>query len=350
MTQKDITVDAGKLLDLTVRALQKVGVPHEDARITADMLVTTDLRGIESHGVAHLAQFYVGAIRSGRINPTPNTRIVRETPSTAVMDGDRGLGFVVGHRAMNEAMRKADATGAGFVAVRNSTHSGAGFYYAMMALPRDMVGISMTTGGPVVIPPGGTKRTYGANVISVAAPAGEGAPFVLDMATSTVAVGKLEIAARRALPIPVGWALDSEARPTKDPTTFFSGGGLLPLGGTPEQGSYKGFGLALAVDVFCGLLSASGASPLLKGSFSQFYGALRIDAFLPAAEFKALMDSTIRALKAAPRAEGAGELRIAGEIEHDLERERRASGLPLHPAVVQSLRDMSRELEIDCDL
>jgi len=350
MTQNDITIDASKLLDLTARALRTVGVPDEDARITADMLVTTDLRGIESHGVAHLAQFYVGAIRRGHINPTPNTRIVQESPATAVMDGDRGLGFVVGHRAMSEAMRRAEATGVGLVAVRNSTHSGSGFYYAMMALPRDMVGISMTTGGPVVIPPGGTKRTYGANVISVAAPAGEGAPFVLDMATSAVAAGKLEIAARRGLPIPEGWALDSEARPTKDPRTFFTGGGLLPLGGTPEQGAYKGFGLALAVDVFCGLLSGSGASLLLRDSFSQFYGALRIDAFLPVAEFKALMDSAVRALKAAPRAEGAGELRIAGELERDLERERRASGLPLHPAVVQSLRDMSSELEIECDL
>lgn len=350
MTQQDIIVDATKLLDLTVRALQKVGVPEDDARITADMLVTADLRGIESHGVAHLAAFYVAPVRDGRINSNPNTRIISESPSTAVMDGDRGLGFVVGYRAMKQAMRRTEVTGAGFVAVRNSTHSGAGFYYAMMALARDMIGISMTTGGPIVIPPGGSKRTYGANVISVAAPRGEGPPFVLDMATSIVAGGKLEIAARRGLPIPEGWALDADGRPTADPSAFFAGGGILPLGGTPEYGSYKGFALALVVDILCGLLSGSGASLLLKGGFSQFYGALRIDAFLPVPEFKAHMDAMVRALKADPRAEGAGELRIAGEIEDELERKRRAEGIPLHPAVLQSLRDMTREIEVDCDL
>jgi LDH2 family malate/lactate/ureidoglycolate dehydrogenase len=350
MTEQDIIVDAAKLLNLTARALQKVGVPEVDARITADMLVTTDLRGIESHGVAHLAAFYVRPIRDGHINPTPKTRLTSESPSTAVMDADRGLGFVVGHRAMNEAIRRAESTGAGFVAVPNSTHSGAGSYYAMMAAARDMVGIAMTTGGNIVIPPGGSKRAYGSNVIAVAAPRGDGPPFVLDMATSVVAAGKAEIAARRGTSVPEGWILDAEGRPSTDPRAFFTGGGILPLGGDLEHGSYKGFGLALVVDILCGLLSGAGASVVQKGTFSQFYGALRIDAFLPAAQFKALLEAMEQALKAAPRAEGAGELRIAGEIEGELERRRRAEGIPLHPAVVQSLRDMAKELEIDYGL
>jgi LDH2 family malate/lactate/ureidoglycolate dehydrogenase len=350
MTQQDIIVDATKLQDFAARALQKVGVPEEDARITADMLVTTDLRGIESHGVAHLAQFYVGGIRGGHINPTPSTRFISESLSTAVMDADRGLGFVVGHRAMNEAIRRAESTGAGFVAVPNSTHSGAGSCYAMMAAARDMVGIAMTTGGNIVIPPGGSKRTYGANVLAVAAPRGDGPPFVLDMATCVVAAGKLEIAARRGQSVPEGWILDPDGRPATDPRAYFAGGGILPLGGTPERGAYKGFGLALVVDILCGLLSGSGASPLLKGSFSQFYGALRIDAFLPVAGFKTLMEAMVQTLKAAPRAEGAGGLGIAGEIEGELERQRRAEGIPLHPAVVQSLRNMAHDLEIEYDL
>jgi len=170
------------------------------------------------------------------------------------------------------------------------------------------------------------------------------------MATSAVAAGKFEIAARRGMSVPEGWGLDSEGRPTTDATAFFRGGGLLPLGGTPEQGAYKGFGLALVVDIMCGLLSGFGASIQRKDGFSHFCAAARVDAFLPVAEFKTMMDDMVRALKAAPRAEGAGELRIAGEVEERLERERRASGVPLHPAVLASLRSMCEELEIECEL
>ena len=350
MVQQDVVVRTKALLDLTAKALREVGVPEEDAAATADMLVAADLRGVESHGVAHLKGFYVDGIRNGRINPRPNITVVSETPATARLDGDRGLGFVVGHRAMNEAMRRAEEVGVGLVSVGNSTHCGAGFYYAMMALARDMIGIFMTTGGNVVIPPGGVRRAYGANVISVAAPAGEESPFVLDMATSAVAAGKLEIAARRGTSVPEGWGLDSEGRPTGDAVSFFKGGGLLPLGGTPEMGAYKGFGLALVVDIMCGLLSGFGASIQRSEGFSHFCGAIRVDAFLPVDEFKELMDGTVRALKAAPRAEGAGELRIAGEVERRLERERRAAGVPLHPAVLASLRSMCEELQIECEL
>ncbi len=350
MAEEDIIVRADALLDLTAKALRAVGVPDGDAAITADMLVATDLRGVESHGVAHLKGFYVDAIRRGDINPRPNITILSETPAAARMDGDRGLGFVVGHRAMNEAMRRAGETGVGLVSAGNSTHCGAGFYYARMALARDMIGIFMTTGGNVVIPPGGARRAYGANVISVAAPAGEEAPFVLDMATSAVAAGKFEIAARRGMPVPEGWGLDSEGRATTDALSFFRGGGLLPLGGTPELGAYKGFGLALVVDIMCGLLSGFGASIQRSDGFSHFCGAVRVDAFLPLDQFKTQMDGMVRALKAAPRAEGAGELRIAGEVEQRLEEERRASGVPLHPTILASLRSMCEELRIECEL
>jgi L-2-hydroxycarboxylate dehydrogenase (NAD+) len=350
MAQEDVLVSADALLDLTARALRKVGVPAEDAAVTADILVATDLWGVESHGVAHLKDFYVGAIGRGEINPRPNITIVSETLATARMDGDSGLGFVVGHRAMGEAMRRAEQVGAGLVSVGNSTHCGAGFYYARMALARDMIGLFMTTGGNVVIPPGGARRAYGANVISVAAPAGDAAPFVLDMATSAVAAGKFEIALRRGMSVPEGWGLDADGHATTDALSFFKGGGLLPLGGTPEQGAYKGFGLALVVDIMCGLLSGFGASIRRQKGFSHFCAAARVEAFLPVDEFKRSMDEMVRALKAAPRAEGADELRIAGERERRLAEERRASGVPLHPAVVASLRSMCEELEIEYGL
>src|SRR3972149_5501047 len=252
----------------TRAALQAVGVPENGARTTAEILIATDLRGIESHGVAHLADFYVAGIRRGHINPRPEIKIVSESPATAVLDGDSGLGFVVGHYAVAEAMRRARQMGVGVAAVRNSSHYGAGFSYALMAVPHDMVGISLTTGGNLVIPPGGVKPAYGVNVISVAAPTGRsGFPYVLDMATSVVAVGKLEIAARRGLPIPEGWARATGAPLTPAPPRFSAGGALLPLGGTPLFGAYKGFGLALAVDVLSGALSGSGGRAGLRGPF-----------------------------------------------------------------------------------
>ena len=346
---QDILVSAEKLRQLAVRAFLKVGVPEDDARIAAGMLVHTDLRGIESHGVAHLASFYVGGIRRGQINPRPDIGIVRESAATAVIDGDRGLGFVVAHRAMSEAMRRAEATGAGFVSVRNSTHCGAAFNYAVMALDREMVGIAITTGGPVMVPPGGAGRAIGVNVISVAAPSG-GVPFVLDMATSVVAVGKLEIAARRGQPIPEGWAVDSDGNPATGPAGFFRGGAMLPLGGTPDMGSYKGFGLAIAIDILCGILSGSGFSGGLEGTFSHAFAALRVDSFIPIEEFKALMDAMAARIKATPRLPGVDQIRLAGEVEHELEQRRRAEGIPLHPQVIDWLRTMCRELDIEFDI
>jgi L-2-hydroxycarboxylate dehydrogenase (NAD+) len=195
MTASNSTVEVGKLTSFTTRALQKVGVPEEDARITAGILVATDLRGIDSHGVGHLGM-YIRGLKDGRTNPKPETKIFSQAPATAIMDGDRGLGFVVGYRGMTEAMRRAEATGAGFVTVRNSTHFGAGGNYAMMALPRNMIGISMTQGGKGMVAPGSTGRGLTINVISVAVPAMGEAPFVLDMATTVVAAGKVEIARR----------------------------------------------------------------------------------------------------------------------------------------------------------
>lgn len=346
-----LIVPPEKLMDLTVRILGTLGVPAEHARITAEVLVASDLRGVESHGVAHLEPFYVRGIREGRINPQPQIRLVSRGPAVAVIDRDQGLGFVVGHHAMTEAMERAEKSGAGLVAVRNSTHFGPAFYYAMMAPPRGMIGISLTTGGNITVPPGGARRTYGANALSVAAPAGDGAPFVLDMSTSIVAGGKIELAARDRRRIPRGWALDRDGHPTREPDDYLAGGGILPLGGTPKFGAYKGFGLALAVDILCGLLSGSGASVhLARLQASHFFGALRIEAFLPLAEFSALMGQMVETLKAAPRAPGAGPLRIAGEVEHALEEERRAAGIPLHPEVVDSLQTLCQELGVTDDL
>ncbi len=346
-----------KLRAFSARALAKVGVTREDAEITAKILVDTDLRGIESHGVAHLAPFYIRRIRDGLINVKPNIKISSRSKATAVMDGDRALGFVVGYRAMLEAISRAEATGAGFVAVRNSTHYGAGSSYALMALAHGMVGISLSTGGRDAMVPGSQGKAMGINVISVAIPSHEEAPFVLDMATTVVAAGKVEIALRKGLPIPEGWAVDSEGKPITDPKRYYEArGAMLPLGGTPEHGVYKGFGLAVMVDILSSILSGSVASPQLLGEpgstgrCNHFFGALKVDGFIPLDDFRQAMDELVRFYHGLPKAPGIQRIYLAGEAEYEVEKERRRSGIPLDPVVVNSLKELAKELSIEYDL
>lgn len=357
MTTKSGTVDAGKLTSFASKVLQKMGVSEEDAQITAHLLVATDLRGIESHGVAHLAPFYVRRIKEGLINPKPEIKVFSQTPATAVVDGDRGLGFVVGHRAMMEAMARADVAGAGFVSVRNSTHCGAGSIYALMALSHDMIGISLTTGGIGMVVPGSRGRGAGINVISIAAPTKEEAPFVLDMAATVVAGGKVEVALRDGVTIPEGWVVDREDKPITDPEKYFTEkGAILPLGGTPRLGSYKGFALSVAVEVLCSILSGALAMPQImnepgvEGRANHFFGALRIESFIPAGDFKKAMDEMIKTYRALPKAPGVDRIRLAGELEHEMERERLRNGIPLHPAVVASLQKLAQETGIEYNL
>lgn len=341
------TFDAEKLNDFSVRALMKAGVPEGDARITADILTATDLRGIDSHGIAHLGM-YVGGLLDGRTNPDPKTEIISNAPSTAIMEGDKGLGFVVGHRAMTEAMRRAEETGAGFIAVRNSSHFGAGGNYAMMALSRDMIGISMTEGGKGMNAPGTVGRNMHINVISVAIPAKDEAPFVLDMATTVVAAGKIEIANREGKPLPEGWSIDKDGKPVTDPKKHQTEGALLPLGGTPQTGVYKGFGLALLVDILTGVLSGAPADTLMAGN--HFFGALKIDGFMPADSFKKLLDARIQEYKSLPRMPGVERIFLPGEVEQEIEDKRRSGGIPLHPAVIASLKKVAEDTGIKYDL
>jgi LDH2 family malate/lactate/ureidoglycolate dehydrogenase len=243
-----------------------VGISREDARIAAGIVVATDLRGIDSHGVARLTN-YIRGLREGRINPKPETKVFSKAPATAVMDGDKGLGFVVGHRAMNEAITRAISAGAGFVSVCNSSHFGAGGNYSMMALSNNMVGIAMTSGARGMVAPGSRGSGAGINVLSIAAPSGKEAPFVLDMATTVVAAGKIEIAVREGKEIPVGWSENRRGEPITDPRRHREEqGALLPLGGKVESGSYKGFGLTVAVDILCSVLSGSIANNTNMGN------------------------------------------------------------------------------------
>src|SRR5918996_3429227 len=246
---RDSRVNPVKLTHFVASAFEKLGVPKADAEIAANVLVMADLRGVDTHGVIRFNPhtWYVKWLRGGEMNPEPNIRVVSESIASALIDGDRGIGMVIGHRAMKLAIRKAKETGVAMVGVRNSRHFGMSAYYAMQALPHDMLGIAMTNASRQVVPTFGREARFGTNPLALAAPALEELPFVIDMATTTAAAGKLELAARLGKAIPSGWALDENAEETTDPRVAQKARRLLPLGGSRDSGSYQGYGLAILV-------------------------------------------------------------------------------------------------------
>ncbi len=361
-----LLVRVDTLTDFCVRVFQNMGVPEEDARITADVLVLADLRGIESHGVARLRR-YVDGLRGGVMIAKPEVKVVRETPATALIDAGAGLGQPVSHWAMEKAIQKAKEVGAGFVTVSNSNHYGIAGYYAMMALQHDCIGISMTNADVLVVPTFGRNAMLGTNPIAVAAPANKERPFVMDMATSTVPRGKLEVYERQGKPLPMGWATDERGVGTDDAHrvlenfTKRAGGGLLPLGGEGELLSgYKGYGLALWVDVFCAVLSGAAFAALvypktadgkpLPADLGHFFGAWRIDGFRPIEEFKAAMDDLQQQLKNAPKAEGQDRIYIHGEKEYEKTELYTRQGIPLSAKVAEGLKTIAQEVGVKYDL
>lgn len=337
---------AAELINFTARVLEHLGMLPEDARLAGEILIDADLVGMDSHGIAHLPSHgsYAPALKDGRVNPRPKISVVHETPSTALLDGDGGLGLNAGYRAMRLAIDKAKAVGTGSVAVTNSRHFGAAGYYARMAIPEDMIGLSMTNAGPWMVPTHARKKMIGTNPIAIAAPAGTEQPFFFDLATTTVAMGKLEIALREQKPIPAGWSLNGAGRPTEDIPTVYAEGGLTPLGATATTSSYKGYALGMMVDLLCGVLSGAGYSMALGGygrNVGHFFTAWRIDAFRPAAEFKAMVDDMQRAFRAAEPEDPAQPVLLPGQKEYESAAERSKNGIPLHSSVVKTLDDLA---------
>jgi LDH2 family malate/lactate/ureidoglycolate dehydrogenase len=340
---------ASELFEFTARVLTACGMPDEDARIGADVLIDADLMGIDSHGIAHLTTHsgYVPGFRNGHVNPTPDIRVVREMASTALLDADRGFGPTVSYRAMQLAIKKAKEAGSGNVAVTNSRHFGAAGYYALMAVPHGCIGMAMTNAGPWMAPAGGRKKMIGTNPIAVAAPAGREQPFLMDLATSTVAMGKLEIALREEKPIPEGWSLDGEGRPTTDIPTVYREGGLTPLGSTLTTSSYKGYALGQMVDLFCGILSGAGYSIILpRGAAGHFFTAWDVEAFRPLAEFQEMLDGMQEAFRTATPVEGLDRVLLPGQREFETRREREVNGIPLHVAVFTALNTLADEMDL----
>ena len=364
--QAELRVRAEALKSFCVQVFCKMDIPEKDAGITADVLVAADLRGIESHGVARLRR-YVQGLQTGVMKARPHEQVIKETPVTMLIDAGAGLGQPVSYRAMQKAIQKAQEVGAGFVTVRNSNHYGIAGYYAMMALEHDCIGMCMTSADVLVVPTFGRDATLGTNPIAVAAPAGEKRPFVLDMGTSTVTRGKLEVYGRLEKPLPMGWATDESGVTTDDPRRVLenfrthAGGGLLPLGGEGELLSgYKGYGLALWVDIFCGVLSGAACANAvypktsdgqpLPADLGHFFGAWRVDSFRPINEFKAEMDDLQQRLKDVPKAKGQDRIYIHGEKEYEKTEAYQRDGIPLNPKVAADLRALGQELQVEYNL
>ncbi len=356
------TYPIDRLREFTERVFQSVGVPEADARQAADVLMASDLRGIDSHGVARLRGYY-DLLAAGRINPRPRIRVVRERPGTATVDGDNGLGLVVGPAANAIAMEKADVVGSGWVGVRNTNHFGIAGYYPLQALARGMIGWAMTNASKLVAPVWSADRMLGTNPIAIAFPGKEEPPIVIDMATSAVAYGKIEIAMRQQKPIPEGWAVDASGSPTTNPTAMIEGGSLLPLGGDRERGGHKGYALSAMVDILCAVLTGANWGPFappfalrqyipeqsVGQGIGHFFGALQIDGFLDPDEFGSRIDDWIRTFRASRPAPGTPGVRIPGDPEREAEADRRASGIPLVAAVVDDLRAIARQSGIPFD-
>lgn len=341
-------VQPDALKQFAVNAFGKVGVPADDAGIVADHLVVNDLRGVHSHGIMRLPG-YVRRIREGGMRARTEVRTLRESPVSTLLDGGNGFGHVVCHRAMTLAIEKADRMGVGIVGARNSSHNGAQAYFAMMALPRDMIGLCMTVGGTSMAPWGGVTPLLGNNPFALAAPAGKEPPFVLDMACSAVARGWMMLAAKRGEKIPLGWALDKRGEPTDDPREGLDGI-VLPIGG------YKGAGLAMGVSILAGLLtgapvgSKAGSANDWNLAFArpqeagQWLAAIRIDLFRPPAEFKAELDWYIRDLRNAQKAKGTARIYFPGEMEHENTQERLQNGVPVQESVLEELDNLAEAL------
>jgi len=364
--EASVRVQADPLREFCVQVFEKMDVPSEDAVMTADVLVAANLRGINSHGVARLKR-YVDGLRDGVMLARPNIEIVHQTAGTALIDGGAGLGQPVGVRGMKLAISKAREIGVGFVAVRNSNHYGIAGYYSMMALREGLIGVSMTNASVLVVPTFGQDAVLGTNPISVAAPAGQERPFVLDMATSVVTRGKLEEYDRKGRPLPLSWATNERGVPTSAAAHVLKnmlarmGGGILPLGGAYEEdGGHKGYGLAFLVDILCGVRPGAGYATTtypktpegkpLPADVGHFFGAIRVDAFRPLDEFKANMDDIIRRLKGSAKAAEAERIYIHGEKEFEEEERRRREGIPLHPKTVAAMQQIARELGVEYDL
>jgi LDH2 family malate/lactate/ureidoglycolate dehydrogenase len=361
MSEQSVHVPVKKLVDFMIAALLKMSVPLEDAEIIADVLITSDLWGIRSHGVAHL-KMYHERIKAGIQLPVTKWEVVKETPTTAVIDGGNGMGMVVGFHAMQLAIEKARKFGLGAIAVRNSSHYGVAGYYPLMAVKEGLVGLSVSNAHPSTAPTFGTEPMLGTNPIAVAAPTDEAFPFMYDAATSVVPRGKIEIAARANKPIPEGWVINREGISVTDSSKMIAemnkgNMALLPVGGMGElMGGHKGYGLATMVEIFSAAFQNGAYLSMLHDTdhdgkpqflrIGHFFLAIDVGHFLPLDDFKHITGNMMRELRDSRKASGQGRIYTAGEKEYDNTQRVQAEGVEITPGVQKALQTLRQELTI----
>lgn len=324
-----------------------LGMPDGDARQSTDVLLYADLRGIDSHGVSNMLRAYVQGFQAGRINPNPEWKIVREAAAVCTIDSDNAHGGVIGPEAMRIAMDRADAYGIGAVTVANGGHFGAAAYCAAMALGRDMIGVAMTAGGVAMAPTYGAERIVGLNPLGFAAPAGSEPPFIFDASMSSVAGNKIRLAQRLGRGALPGWVAEADGTPIMDEREIPENFVMLPLGGTREIGSHKGYGLAVMIEVLSSVLAGQGAGPHRRGGQAHHFIAYKIDAFTDLDTFKDDMDAYLHTLRESQPAPGEERVWYAGLPEHEEEIERRERGIPYHPEVIDWFEQVTKELGLE---
>lgn len=338
---------------------QSMGTSATDAATATEVLLSADLRGIDSHGISRL-KGYVALWEAGRINMSPNITVARSHKSTMTIDGDGGLGLVVGPFAMKKTIELAKEYGSAWIAVRNSNHYGIAGYYAMQATKHNMMGMSMTNATPFIPPTHSKEAMLGTNPMAYSFPTNKAFPLTIDLATASVARGKLEIAKRENKEIPKGWVVDKDGLPSTDVDVLEKGGLLTPLGSLEELSSHKGYALGSLVDILTAVLSGANYGPWVppfvpylplkddlpgKG-LGHFFGAMEIDGFRPIEEFKHHIDHWIDTFKSAKRIDEAQEIFVPGEKEHLVQEERETTGIPLNPKVVESLEQLADKFKL----
>jgi LDH2 family malate/lactate/ureidoglycolate dehydrogenase len=364
--EASVRVPVATLTDFMNDALARMGVPPDDARVVAEILLAADLCGVRSHGIAHLGMYHE-RIKKGLQRPVTRWTIVRETPTTAVVDGGNGMGMVVGKNAMRIAIEKARAHGIGAVAVRNSSHYGIAGYYTRMAAREGMVGLSFTNAHPSIAPTFGTEPMLGTNPIAFSAPTDEQFAFTFDAATSIAPRGSIEVAARSGTPIPAGWVMREDGSLPTDPTHLIdemnrNEAALLPLGGSGEtMGGHKGYGLATMVEIFSSAFQEGVFLSELHDtdkdgnphflSVGHFFLAMNVEHFVPLGSFRRTAGNIVRELRASRRAPGEERIYTAGEKSNAMASRVAAEGVEIPPGLKHSLDRLRTELNMrDHDL
>ena len=332
-----VRIPHSNLQERVAALLHGVGLAIEDAQLAADALVSADLRGVDTHGVSNMLRLYLEWYRDGAMNPCPAWHLSRETPATANIDCDRGLGLVIAPKAMQIAITKAREVGVGFVTMHNGHHLGMAQYHALLAPPHGMIGICLTSSGPLMVPTFGREPRLGTNPIAVAVPCREEPTFVFDAATTVVAGNKIVNAHRLGVPLPPGRLSEADGTPIMDsipaPATYSR---LLPLGSTSELASHKGYGLACVVEILTHVLGGlTFGVKLGQNRYDHCVAAIDIGAFSELEDFKQTMDEFVRMLRETPPATGEERVLVPGQLEWETEQERRVNGIPLHMEVVE---------------